>query len=57
MIFLESRITGQVAAPRLIIIFALAVFGNMQEGVDWVAHLGGAVTGVIMASLLYKVKN
>lgn len=56
MIFLESRRTGQVAASRLIIIFALAVFGNMQEGVDWVAHLGGAVTGVIMAALLYKPK-
>lgn len=57
MIFLESRRTGQVAAPRLIIVFVLAVFGNMQEGVDWVAHLGGAVTGVIMASLLYRAKS
>lgn len=57
MIFLQARQNGQVAALRLIIVFVLAVFGNMQEGVDWVAHLGGAVTGVIMASLLYNVKN
>lgn len=57
MIFLESRRTGQVATPRLIIIFVLAVFGNMQEGIDWVAHLGGAVAGVIMASILYRPKG
>lgn len=57
MVFLESRRTGQVATPRLIIIFVLAVFGNMQEGIDWVAHLGGAVAGVIMASILYRPKG
>ena len=57
MIFLQARQNGQVAALRLIIVFMLAVFGNMQEGVDWVAHLGGAVTGVIMASLLYNVTH
>lgn len=56
MIFLESRRTGQVAAPRLVFVFVLMVFGNMQEGIDWVAHLGGAITGVILAALLYKRK-
>ena len=33
------------------------VFGNMQEGVDWMAHLGGAVTGVIIALAIYRPGN
>lgn len=57
MVFLQARQNGQVAAPRLIIVFVLMVFGNMQEGIDWVAHLGGAVTGVIMAAILYRPKE
>lgn len=57
MVFLQARQNGQVAAPRLIIVFVLMVFGNIQEGIDWVAHLGGAVTGVIMAAILYRPKE
>lgn len=57
MVFLQARQNGQIAAPRLIIVFVLMVFGNMQEGVDWVAHLGGAVCGVILAALLYRPQN
>jgi len=48
---------GQVSAPRLIILFVLMVFGNMEEGVDWMAHLGGALVGVVLAFLLYWPKN
>lgn len=54
MIFVNRRNQGQVSAPRLIILFVLMVFGNMEEGVDWMAHLGGALIGVIMALILYR---
>ena len=54
MIFVNRRNQGQVSAPRLIILFVLMVFGNMEEGVDWMAHLGGALIGVIMAFILYR---
>ena len=39
MIFKSRKQLGQVSAPRLILLFILMVFGNMQEGVDWMAHL------------------
>lgn len=57
MIFKSRKQMGQVSVLRLVILFVLMVFGNMQEDVDWMAHLGGALTGVILAVLLYKVKN
>ena len=57
MIFKNRRRMGQVSAPRLIILFVLMVFGNMEEGVDWMAHLGGALVGVVLAFLLYWPKN
>lgn len=33
------------------------VFGNMEEGVDWMAHLGGALIGVLLAFILYRPKK
>ena len=54
MIFKSRKQMGQISAPRLILLFILMVFGNMQEGVDWIAHLGGALMGVVMAFLLYN---
>ena len=30
------------------------VFGNMEQGVDWMAHFGGAAFGVVFAFILYK---
>lgn len=57
MIFKNRRQMGQVSAPRLIILFVLMVFGNMEEGVDWMAHFGGAVIGVIMAFVLYRIRD
>ena len=56
MIFKNRRQMGQVSAPRLVILFLLMVFGNMEEGVDWMAHLGGAVIGAILAFILYSPK-
>ncbi len=53
MIFKNRKQMGEVSTPRLIILFALMVFVNMEEGVDWMAHLGGALAGVIMAFVLY----
>ena len=57
MIFKSRKQLGQVSAPRLILLFILMVFGNMQEGVDWMAHLGGAVTGVVIALAIYRPGN
>lgn len=54
MQFIYGKRRGQLAFPRLAIIFVLMVFGNMQEGVDWMAHFGGAVAGIILGILLYR---
>lgn len=56
MIFKNRRQMGQVSAPRLLILFVLMVFGNMEEGVDWMAHFGGALIGVMLALILYRAK-
>lgn len=42
---------------RLLIVLALIVLGDMEEGVDWMAHLGGALTGLLMGMLLYRRKK
>jgi rhomboid protease GluP len=58
MIFKNRRQFEQVSSiPRLAIVFCIMVFGNMEAGVDWMAHLGGALTGVIMALLIYRPKT
>ena len=57
MIFKNRRQMGGVSAPRLLILFVLMVFGNMEEGVDWMAHLGGALLGVVMAFILYRPQS
>lgn len=49
IIFKNRRLDGNGTAIRLIILFVLMVFGNMEEGVDWMAHLGGALIGVLLA--------
>ncbi len=56
MIFKNRRQMGEVSAPRLVLLFILMVFGNMEEGVDWMAHLGGAMLGVAAALLVYRPK-
>lgn len=57
MIFKNRRQMGEVSAPRLLILFVLMVFGNMEEGVDWMAHLGGSLLGVVMAFILYRPQS
>ena len=57
MIFKNRRQMGGVSALRLLILFVLMVFGNMEEGVDWMAHLGGALLGVVMACILYRPQS
>ncbi|MCR5516690.1 MAG: rhomboid family intramembrane serine protease [Lachnospira sp.] len=37
---------------RSLIVLAIMVFGNMSAGVDWMAHLGGAITGLILGFVL-----
>lgn len=56
MMFKNRKQEGQNLGLRLLILFVLAVFGNMQEGVDWVAHFGGALTGAVMSFMLYRPK-
>ena len=56
MIFKSRKQLGQVSAPRLILLFILMVFGNMQEGVDWMAH-GRAVTGSCYCMAIYRPGN
>ena len=49
IIFKNRRLDGNGTAIRLIILFVLMVFGNMEEGVDWMAYLTeniAAVSGV-----------
>lgn len=57
MMFKNRKGTNQNNGLRLLILFVLAVFGNMQEGIDWMAHFGGALTGVILAFILYRPKK
>lgn len=47
---------GRDHTNRLLLLIVLMVFGNMQEGVDWMAHLGGAVCGLVLGLLLYRPK-
>ena len=56
MMFKNRKKSGQNSGVGLLILFVLAVFGNMQEGVDWLAHLGGAIAGVLVAFILYHKK-
>ncbi len=40
------------AGIRSLIVLAIMVFGNMGPGIDWMAHLGGAITGLILGFVL-----
>ena len=57
MIFKSRKVFGQDTAIRLIVLVVIMVFGNMEEGVDWMAHLGGAIAGIIMGLILYNPKK
>ncbi len=57
MIAKNGRAMGRVSSvPRLIVLFVIMIFGNMGTGIDWMAHLGGALVGVVMALILYHPK-
>ena len=53
----KARKSQGYDSRQLLILLVLMVFGNMQEGVDWMAHFGGALTGVIIGLLLYRPKS
>ena len=42
----------KTVAIRSLVVLAIMVFGNMSRGVDWMAHLGGAITGLILGFVL-----
>lgn len=42
---------------RMLLVLALMVFGNMGPGINWMAHLGGAICGLIFGVLLYRKKH
>ena len=46
------------APQRLLagIVILMAVY-SMEPGVNWLAHLGGAIAGIILALLLYFPKK
>ena len=44
------------AGIRMLIVLAIMVFGNMGPGINWMAHLGGAITGLILGFILYRPK-
>lgn len=47
----------KTVAIRSLIVLAIMVFGNMSAGVDWMAHLGGAITGLVLGFLLTIGRN
>ena len=53
----EWKNIGRNDTSKLFVLIALMVFGNMQEGVDWMAHLGGALCGMILGFLLYHPRK
>lgn len=54
MMCIKSReAQGRNGSMQFLVLIALMVFGNMQEGVDWMAHLGGALMGLMLGLLLY----
>lgn len=57
MVFKSRKLFGRMSAIQLIILFLLMVFGNIEEGVDWIAHLFGAMQGVALAMFCYKPKS
>lgn len=44
-------------AIRMLLVLGIMVFGNMEEGIDWMAHLGGALTGLLLGMILYRKKK
>ena len=50
--FKNRRSFDKGAGIRMIVVLAIMVFGNMSYGVDWMAHLGGAITGLILGFIL-----
>lgn len=57
IIYKNRRSMNHNYGIKIAILFCIAIFGNMQEGVDWVAHLGGALTGVVMAVIMYRMPS
>lgn len=56
MNIIQRKSFGRNNTTRLLLLIALMVFGNMEEGVDWAAHLGGAVFGLGLGFALYRPK-
>jgi len=53
----ERKNSGDRAVRRLLFVLAIMVAGNIAPDVNWVAHLGGAITGIVLGALLYKKDN
>ena len=50
-----------ITAPRLVVFIGLSILGGLQtEGVDNMAHIGGLISGFLLATVfvvISKVKN
>lgn len=58
ILIIKNRSDGDnTIIARMVVVFLLMIFGNMEQGVDWMAHLGGAVFGVILGLMLYPKQN
>lgn len=57
VLYKNRKNNDSVSAPRLILLFALMVFGNISEDIDFAAHFGGAIIGVISTFIIFDPKK
>lgn len=60
-IILSKGMIRDITAPRLVVFIGLSILGGLQtEGVDNMAHIGGVISGFLLATVfvvISKVKN
>lgn len=57
-IFLSKGMIKDITGPRLVVFIGLSILGGFQsEGVDNMAHIGGLISGVLLALLLTICSN
>lgn len=57
MLFIHRKLAGDNTAFRIILVIVLMAFSSMEPGVDWLAHLGGGLSGIVLALLFYHPKR
>lgn len=55
VIIKDRKGEGKGVAVRMLVLAVLLIFGNISmEGIDYIAHAGGLVAGVLLGLLLYR---